>query len=131
LLADEIRPREIEECGEDIWAVADADSSGLEAAWASLLDENGQLRSSEFAGPIDSVVYLYRFTLHADFSPCRLAVLDAACRIFGTNAVILAQHHTIWFADTEFEFLGFHSLPPSRMPPPAGFPNIESTALSR
>ena len=37
ILADELHRYELAEGGEDIWDVADADSSGLEAAWASLL----------------------------------------------------------------------------------------------
>jgi hypothetical protein len=58
VLGDEIRLSEIEEAGEDVWSVTDADSAGLESAWASMLDETGEIRTSEFE-PFDSVVYLY------------------------------------------------------------------------
>lgn len=107
ILADELRRFEIAEWGEDVWTVADADSSGLEAAWAAVLDEEGTFREDEFDGPADPVIYLYRFKLHEDFSAWRLAVLDACCRVFGQGALVLAQHHTTWLSEAEFELLGF------------------------
>jgi hypothetical protein len=125
IMADEVRLREVQECDEDVWSVTDADSAGLEAAWSSLLDKHGNLRFSEFERPFDSVVYLYRFALHPHFSSCRLAVVDAVCRTFGLDAVILAQRHTTWLADTEFDMLSFRLLPPTCVPAPGGFANID------
>ena len=50
ILADEIRRYEIEEWGESAWDVADADSSGLESAYAGLLHEEGKgIHGSSFA----------------------------------------------------------------------------------
>jgi len=46
LLADELRMATITEIDEDAWDVADADSSGLEAAYAAVLDEDGAARSA-------------------------------------------------------------------------------------
>ena len=125
ILADELRRYDIAECHEGIWDVADADSSGLEAAWASLLDEQGNFRDDDFDGIADPVVYLYRFVLHPDFAQWRMAVMDAFCATFGSDAIILAQHHTTWFSEAEFGLMGFHILPPTRFPAPAGFPNID------
>ena len=67
ILADELRPYEIAERGESVLNVADEDSSGLEGAWASLFDEEGEFRTDELQGSADSVLYMYRFQLHADF----------------------------------------------------------------
>src|SRR5437868_1157122 len=48
LLADEIRRYKAEEWGVSAWDVADADSSGLEGAFASLLDEESRMRDDIF-----------------------------------------------------------------------------------
>lgn len=125
MLADELRRFEIAERGENVWNVADADSSGLEVAWSSLLDEQGEIRQEQFEGIADPVVYLYRFQLHPDFVDWRLAALDGFCRTFGSDAVILAQHHTTWLSEAEFQTLGFRLLPKTRLPAPPGFPNID------
>ena len=129
MLADELRRYDIAEKGESVWRAADADSSGLESAWASLLDEEGEFREEEFESNADSIVYLYRFKLHADFSDWRLAAMDAFCRTFGSDALILAQYHTTWFSEAEFELLGFRLLPETKFPSPAGFPNIDRDTL--
>ena len=128
ILCDELRRYETIECGESVWEAADADSSGLEAAWSSLLDEEGDFRDDEFEGIADPVVYVYRFQLHAEFVDWRMATADAFCRMFGSDAVILAQYHTTWFSEAEFELLGFHLLPPTQFPSPAGYPNIDREA---
>ena len=125
LLADELRRFEIAECGEQVWQVADADSSGLEAAWTSLLDQEGNFRDDDFEAVADPVVYLYRFKLHPDFVNWRLAMMDVFCRIFDSDALISAQHHTTWLSDTEFDLLGFRPLPRTDYPAPQGYSNID------
>ncbi len=125
VLTDELRRFEIDERGETMWDVADADSSGLEAAWAALLDEKGAFRAKDFLGEADPVVYLYRFELHPDFVEWRLAVMDAICRLFGSSAIILAQYHTTLMAETEFSLLGFRNLPAPRFPAPVGFTSMD------
>lgn len=125
MLADELRRYEISEWSENIWDAADADSSGLEAAYAALLDKNGDFRQDEFEGVADPIVYLYRFALHEDFRDWRMPVLDAFCRMFGNDAVILAQYHTTSFTLAQFEALGFRELRPTQCAAPHGLPNID------
>ncbi len=116
ILADEIRRYEIEEWGESAWDVADADSSGLESAYAGLLHEEGKFCSDLFDSLADPIVYLYRFELHADFAAWRMPLLDAFCRQFGGDAIILAQYHTTWLSVAEFKHVGFKLLEPSKAP---------------
>lgn len=114
LLADEIRRFDIEEHGINAWDAADADSSGTEAAWAALLDEHGRFREEGLESMGDPAVYVYRFHLHPDFAECRMAVIDAFCRQFGNDALVLFQYHTTMLSETEFEELGFKDLPPAK-----------------
>ena len=125
ILADEIHRFEIEDRGENVWDAADADSSGVEAAWASVLDENGHFRDGDFPSVSDPVVYVYRFELHPDFAEFRLAVMDQFCRMYSCEALILAQLQTTVFSETEFAELGFEDLPPTQFPAPFGFPCID------
>ena len=125
ILADELRRFEISEWSENVWDAADADSSGLEAAYAALLDENGDFRQDEFESVADPVVYLYRFARHEDFREWRMSVLDAFCRTFGNDAVILAQYHTTSFTLVQFEALGFRELGPTQYAAPKGLPRID------
>jgi len=113
VLADSMSRFDIEECGEDPSDVADSDSSGLSAAWESLVDKDGEFRSDDFQSIADPVVYIYRFYLHPDFAEWRIAVMDAVCRLFGNSALILAQHHTTYYSQTEFDALGFVRLIPA------------------
>lgn len=125
ILADRLDIRRIAELGIRVWDVADADSSGLEAAWASLLDEGGERDDVEIQVGSDPVVYLYRFVLHPDYAEWRMAVMDLFCHNFGANAQVLVQHHTTLFSETEFDALGFRLLPPTRFPAPPGYPDID------
>lgn len=125
LLADALYPYEMAERGASVWDAADADSSGLEAAWASLLDKDGEFRDEEFEALGEPVVYLYRFALHDDFVQWRMAVMDTFCRMFENNAVILAQYHTTSFSLVQFEELGFRELPETQFAAPSGFPRID------
>ena len=125
LMADELRVGDIEERGGNVWDAADNDSSGLEAAWASLLDEAGSFRSEDFESSGDPVVYLYRFELHPDFAAWRMPVMHSFCRAFPDEAIILAQYHTTWFSQAEFEQLGFELLPPTCYEVDPGFPAID------
>ena len=56
LLADELRRFEIAECGEQVWQVADADRSGINAGWpreensATTTPEPSLIRSLTVAG---------------------------------------------------------------------------------
>lgn len=118
-LADELRRHEIEEHGLNVWTVADADSSGLEAAWSCLLDEQGEIREDDFDGIVASVVYCYRFALHPDFVEWRLAVIDSFCRMFD-EALILMQFHTTLCSDTEFAMLGFKPVEIATFAPDVG-----------
>ncbi|HEY1599679.1 MAG TPA: hypothetical protein VGG64_08765 [Pirellulales bacterium] len=128
ILADELRPGEIDELGDDPWDVADADSSGLEAAYAAVLDEHGCFRDDEFTAGGDQIVYLYRFALHPDFVDWRLAVMDSFCRLFASpSAVILAQRHTTLFSDTELSEVGFRLLAPTVYRGPKGARRIDRT----
>jgi hypothetical protein len=112
LLADELRPYEIEEWGENVSDVADADSGGLIGAWSAITDEKGAIRDDVDTETASSVVYLYRFALHHDFSEWRMAVMDSFCRTFGDSAIIMAQYNTTLFSRTEFEQLNFDPLAP-------------------
>jgi len=109
MLADAIHRFDVADCGERAWTVADAESAGLAAAWAFLVDDNGALRQDAFETIVDPVVYLY--VLHPNFAELRLAVMDAVCSLFGAESLILAQYHTTEYAETEFEVLGFRPLP--------------------
>lgn len=131
ILADEIRPSEIENCGENVYAVADGDSAGLEAAWAALLDEDGNFREDEFTAPAEPVVYLYRFALHPDFAEWRMAVMDDFSMQFGLHGLILAQFQTTLFSETEFHALGFKHLPRTCFKAPPGLPNIDRERETR
>jgi hypothetical protein len=113
ILADEVRRFEIAEWGDDPADAADADSAGLESAYAALIDDSGQFRDAEFNGVSDPIVYMYRFRLHDDFASCKLAVLDAFCRLFPNEALILAQYSTTWLSISEFNHLGFKKLVPA------------------
>lgn len=124
LLADEVRRADSVEAGEDPYEVADADSSGLERAFRSLLDANGEFRDEEFDGDADPVVYLYRFALHPDFSEWRMSVLDAFCRLFDSQAVIMAQLHTTDLTQAEFEAVGFLPWVPVVVKPPVDVSDI-------
>ena len=126
IMADRLDVGRIAELGSSVWGVADADSSGLESAWACLLDEEGRFRDDDFE-MADPVVYLYRFALHLDFVEWKMAVMHMFCSVFGGSALVLAQHHTTLFSDTEFKALGFRLLPPTSFPAPAGFPAIDRT----
>ena len=112
IMADELRRYELDEWGSDCLETADADSVGLEMAVASLLDADGELRLDEYECICDPIVYIYRLEIHPDFADYRLAVLDAFCRLFNTDALILAQYKTTWFSLTEFQSLGFQPLKP-------------------
>ncbi len=125
LLADEIRRFDVADWNDEPYDVADSDSPGLEAAYASLLDENGQFLSEEFDAVGDSIVYLYRFRLHDEFIDWRLAVLDAFRRQFSNNALVLAQLHTTWFSEAEFDLLGFRRLPRAKFRASAELPGID------
>jgi hypothetical protein len=128
IMADRLDTGRITAIEESVWDVADSDSSGLEAAWANLLDEHGEIRAQEFAGAADPVIYLYRFALHPDFVESKMAVMDMFCHTFGKGAIILAQHHTTLFSDTEFRALGFRFLPSREPPVPGQFaPNDTET----
>jgi hypothetical protein len=111
LLADEIRRYEAEDWGTDPEEIADADSTGLLAAYCALLDEDGEIDLEQYDSIGDSIVYLYRFVLHEDFASWRMAVLDGFCRLFSSDGLVLAQHHTTWFSMAEFRTLGFKTLP--------------------
>jgi hypothetical protein len=124
MLADEIRRYESNEWGHNNWDVAEADSMGLETAYASLLDEEGEIR--EFNGMCDPIVYLYRFAMHDDFAEWRLPLLDAFCRQFDNFALILAQHHTTWFSLEEFKLVGFEMLEQTEYKVPPGYREIDS-----
>lgn len=117
-MADRLDVGRIVSLGADVWDVADSDSSGLEAAWSSLLDEEGRLQGKASAIESDPVLYLYRFVLHVDFVEWKMAVMDMFCHVFGRTALVLAQHHTTLFSETEFRALGFHLLPPRRFQAP-------------
>jgi hypothetical protein len=105
VVADELRTSETEERGIDPSIAADADSSGLVAVWSALMLENDEPPSAA-----DTLVYLYRFAVHPDFSECRMAILDAVCRVFGFDALIVTQRNTTWFSEAEFDQLGFEPL---------------------
>jgi len=124
ILADELRRYEIMDWGDNVWDAADADSSGLEAAYASLLTADGKFREEEFEGIANPLVYMYRFALHEEFVNWRLAVLHGFCNLFANDAVVLAQYDTTWFSETEFEVLGFRDLGPTQFPAP-NLPSID------
>jgi hypothetical protein len=124
MLADEVRRFEVAEWGEDPYQVADSDSDGLEVAYRSLLDPSGQFVEEEFDGAADPVVYLYRFALHPDFAAWRLPVLDAFCRLFSTEAIILAQFHTTQLTQAEFGTIGFKPWTPVGAEPPVDVSDI-------
>jgi len=90
-MADELRRFAITDQGRSVWDVADADSGRLEAAYASLLDSEGQFREDEFESVADPVVYVYRFCLHPDFGRWKLPAIHAFCESFDMAAIILAQ----------------------------------------
>ncbi|HWB12724.1 MAG TPA: hypothetical protein VG826_26095 [Pirellulales bacterium] len=125
IMADRLDVSRIVELGASVWSVADSDSSGLESAWASLLDEDGTIRAEMSDTDLESVVYMYRFFLHTDFVEWKMPVMDMFCHVFGRAAVVLAQHHTTLFSDTEFSALGFNLLPPTRFAAPVGYPDID------
>jgi hypothetical protein len=112
IMADRLDVGRIINLGASVWDVANSDSSGLEAAWACLLDENGEFQEQASNAGLDPVVYIYRFVLHTDFVEWKMAVMDMFCHAFGRAALVLAQHHTTLFSETEFRGLGFHLLPP-------------------
>jgi hypothetical protein len=99
--------------------VADADSSGLVAAFESLLDDDRQFRDDEFESVADPVVYVYRFCLHPDFGEWKLPAMHAFCESFDCGAIILAQRHTTaFFTEGDFKQLGFRvnskAIPPEQ-----------------
>lgn len=125
IMADRLDVGRIAALGASVWDVADSDSSGLEAAWACLLDENGEILEEVSKTGLDPIVYLYRFALHTDFVEWKMAVMDMFCHVFGRTALVLAQHHTTLFSNTEFTGLGLRLLPPTRYAGPRGFPDID------
>lgn len=125
IMADRLDVGRIANLGASVWDVADSDSSGLEAAWACLLDENGAIQEDVLKTGLDPVVYLYRFVLHTDFVEWKMAVMDMFCHVFGRTGLVMAQHHTTLFSNTEFAALGFRLLPPTRYAGPEGFADID------
>jgi hypothetical protein len=114
-IMDEMRLYEIEEHRVSAWDVADADSDGLEAAWAAIATKRGKFPFSKFP-TADTVVYIYRFEVHPDFAAWRMPFMDSICRVFGNTGIILAQYHTTWLNQSEFKALGFQRLKKSTVP---------------
>jgi len=77
MLADAIYRFDIDEWGAQVWDVVDADSCGLEGAWAFVADEKGRFRDGDYESLCDPVVYVYRYALHPDFAEWRMPVMDA------------------------------------------------------
>ena len=82
--------------------VADSDSQGLADAY-SLLITNDSKRELIHG----NMVYLYRYVLHEAFAEWKLPVLDAFCRQFPGESLIVTQPNTIWLSEAEFSTLGF------------------------
>jgi hypothetical protein len=110
ILADEIRRDEIDEWGDDPWEAADADSASLEGVYVSLIRACGESIDRRFNAVNDPVVYIYRFKMHDDFASCKRAAMDAFCRLFQNEALIMAQYHTTWMSLSEFADVGFVKL---------------------
>ena len=105
-LMDELKRFDILEWGDHPWDAADADSGGLQAAYSYVVNADGEIRD-DFEASGSSIVYIYRFEIHSDFLPWRMAFLDSVCRLFDSDAIILAQCHTTHLSLSEFAKIGF------------------------
>ncbi|MBL9164424.1 MAG: hypothetical protein JNL18_16980 [Planctomycetaceae bacterium] len=107
MLADEIRRFEVTEWGEEAWEVADADSQGWSDLYSSFLNADGDFCEDELETLADPIVYLYRFDVHPDFAKWKMAALDAFCRLFSTDAIIVALYRAAHLSLEEFKSVGF------------------------
>lgn len=109
LMADELRRDEIEAWGkgDSVSDAADADSDALVEVCNSMDGPDDCLRLDEFKGAADPLVYLYRFELHPDFAEWKLSILDAACRLFPSDAVVFLPYYAAWASSDDLAHVGF------------------------
>ncbi|WP_232536170.1 hypothetical protein [Lacipirellula parvula] len=129
MLADEIRRHEVTEWGEEAWDVADADSQGWADLYNSFLNADGDFGVDELDTLADPIVFLYRFDVHPDFANWKMAALDAFCRLFSTDAIIVALYRQAELSLEEFKAVGFNVWEGVGIEPPMEAREIHETAV--